>query len=384
VDRRRRIDGHKALGELSIRILLRRFRRTSSSGPLVTLAAPGGTKLSVAVPTPISGIAAGHEGASSSGPSRARHLLSISDLSGAELQEMVDASVAMARGDWARSPLLAGRVVGIYFRRTSTRTRTAFTVGAMRLGASTIAYGPHDLQIETGESLADTARVLANYLGVLVVRTHGPVAEMRELATQHQMAIVNAMNADEHPTQVIADLSAMKEALGTLVGRHLLFIGEGNNTAAALALAVAKTPGMRLTIVTPAGYGLPAHVLAEARRLAAGGGMVEQHHDMTALPTEVDAVYTTRWLTMGVPKTDGDWLSRFRAYTVTGDVMARVSKAAGTIFLHDLPAMRGYEVVDEVLDGPQSIAFRQAFHKMTAAMAVLAWCAGGESLPRTT
>ncbi len=308
---------------------------------------------------------------------RPRHLLSISDLTEDELQEIVDASVAIARGDRQPSSPLASRVVGIYFRKTSTRTRTAFNVGAMKLGASTISYGPHDLQLETGETWADTGRVLANYLDVLVVRTNDPRQEMRDLAAQSRMAIVNAMSAEEHPTQAIADLSALKEALGTLAGCHLLFIGDGNNTAAALALAVAKTAGMRLTLVTPEGYGLAGSQLEEARRLAAGcGASVEQHHDMTALPPAVDAVYTTRWLTMGVPKSDDDWLSRFRAYTVTPQVMARVSKP-GTIFLHDLPAMRGYEVVDEVLDGPQSIAFRQAFHKLSSAMAVLAWCSGG-------
>ncbi|HYL06325.1 MAG TPA: ornithine carbamoyltransferase [Thermoanaerobaculia bacterium] len=306
----------------------------------------------------------------------ARHLLSIADLAPEELRALVETAVGVARGEQLTDKPLAGKVVGIYFRKSSTRTRTSFTVGAMKLGASVVTYGPNDLQLSTGETLADTGRVLANYLDVLVVRTNEPVHEMRELANQEQLSIVNAMSAEEHPTQVIADLAALLEALGSLAGTHLLFIGEGNNTAAALALAVAKTPGMRLTLVTPAGYGLPDGVLAEAKRLAGvRGAAIIHHHDMRALPQEVDAVYTTRWLTMGVPR-EGEWLDHFRPYTVTPAVMAQVSKSSGTIFLHDLPAMRGYEVVDEVLDGPQSIAFRQAFHKMTSAMAVLAWCTG--------
>ncbi len=307
----------------------------------------------------------------------ARNLLSMADLSPDELRNLVDASVGVARGEWPVAAPLAGRVVGIYFRKTSTRTRTAFTVGAMKLGAAVITYGPNDLQIATGETLADTGRVLANYLDVLVVRTNEPVQEMRDLAAQQQLPIVNAMSAEEHPTQVIADLATLQEALGPLAHQHLLFIGEGNNTAASLALAVAKTPCMRLTLVTPEGYGLPAEVLAQAQQQArAQGAAVTQHHDMQNLPEGVDAVYTTRWLTMGVPKHEG-WLDDFRPYTVTPEVMARVSKS-GTIFLHDLPAMRGYEVVDEVLDGPQSIAFRQAYHKLTSAMAVLAWSARAE------
>jgi ornithine carbamoyltransferase len=312
------------------------------------------------------------------GPVPARHLLSVADLSPEDLRGLVDAAVGVARGDTLTAQPLTGRVVGIYFRKSSTRTRTSFTVGAMKLGSSVITYGPNDLQVTTGETLSDTGRVLANYLDVLVVRTNEPVQEMRELADQEELPIVNAMSAEEHPTQVIADLAALQEALGSLARVHLLFIGEGNNTAASLALAVAKTPGMRLTLVTPEGYGLPGSVLAQAQRLAAASGAaVTHHHDMQALPQQVDAVYTTRWLTMGVPRS-GEWLSHFRPYTVTPEVMARVSKSTGTIFLHDLPAMRGYEVVDEVLDGPQSIALRQAFHKMTSAMAVLAWCSGAD------
>lgn len=307
----------------------------------------------------------------------ARHLLSILDLSSAQLARRVDDALAIARGAWDGRQPLAGRTAGIYFRKTSTRTRTSFTVGAQRLGAAVVAYGPNDLQIATGETLSDTARVLANYLDVLVVRTNESVDEMREMARQDRMSVVNAMSDNEHPTQVIADLTAMREALGPLAGTHLLFVGEGNNTAASLALAVAKTPGMRLTLITPESYGLPAADLEAARRLAAEhGAAIEQHHDIAGAPAGVDAVYTTRWLTMGVAKKDPDWLDRFRPYCVTPELMHRVSKPRGTVFLHDLPAMRGFEVENEVLDGPQSIAFRQAFHKLTAAMSVLAWCAG--------
>jgi ornithine carbamoyltransferase len=304
-----------------------------------------------------------------------RHLLSIRDLASEELLQLVDDSVGIARGEWSERRPLQGKTVGIYFRKSSTRTRTSFTVGAAKLGASTIAYGPADLQLVTGETVGDTGRVLANFLDILVVRTNDSLAEMRELAAQGDMAIVNAMSDDEHPTQVLADLSALKEALGRLAGVHLLFIGEGNNTAASLALAAARVPGMRLTLVTPAGYGVPAADLDEAiHHGAARGAVIEQHHEMSRLPAGVDAVYTTRWLTMGVPKADADWLSRFRPYCVTPEVMRRVGKPEGTIFLHDLPAMRGYEVCDEVLDGAQSIAFRQAFHKLTSAMAILNWC----------
>ena len=202
-------------------------------------------------------------------------------------------------------------------------------------------------------------------------------AEMKAFAAQGRMPIINAMSDVEHPTQAVTDLAALQEHFGTLQGLHVLYIGDGDNTTASLALAFGMLPGMRLTIVTPEGYGLPQDLLDQAAAYCReSGSTVEQHHRMDDLPQGVDVVYTTRWLTMGVAKKDADWLTHFRPYTITPEVMERVSKP-GTIFMHDLPAMRGYEVVDEVLDGPQSIAFRQAFHKMTSAMAILAWCAGG-------
>ena len=306
----------------------------------------------------------------------AKHLLSISDLAGETVRSLVERAVAFAAGSLEGRRPLAGRTVGIYFRKTSTRTRTSFTVGAMTLGAQVIAYGPNDLQIVTGETVPDTAKVLANYLDALVIRTNDAIEEMLQFASQDRMAVINAMSADEHPTQSLADLATLRERFGRLEGLHVLYIGEGNNSASAISLAVARVPGLRLTLVTPEGYGLPESFMRTAQAAAAEhGAHVEQHHDMGRLPRHVDAVYTTRWLTMGVQREDADWLPKFRPYTVTEKVMAEVSKPDGsTVFLHDLPAMRGYEVADEVLDGPQSIARRQAYHKMTSAMAVLEWC----------
>jgi ornithine carbamoyltransferase len=305
----------------------------------------------------------------------ARHLLSIADLSAETLARLVEDAAAIARGEWEGRKTLVGKIVGIYFRKTSTRTRSAFTAGALKLGASTITYGPHDLQILTGETIQDTAQVLANYLDALVIRTNESMQEMRELADQDRMSIVNALTESEHPTQAIADLVTLREAFGRLEGLHVLYIGEGNSTAAALALACGLLPDMRLSIVTPEGYGVPENVLDQARSFRSGSA-VEQLHHLDPPPPHVDAVYTSRWLTMGVQKLDADWLARFQPFTITPQLMARVS-GAKTVFLHDLPAMRGYEVVDEVLDGPQSIAFRQAYHKMTSAMAVLVWCIVG-------
>jgi ornithine carbamoyltransferase len=201
------------------------------------------------------------------------------------------------------------------------------------------------------------------------------------------MAVINAMSSNEHPTQAVADLLTIRETLGRLEDVHILYLGEGNNSAAALALAVGMLPGMNLTLVTPEGYGLPETVLESARDFAKEShSIIEQHHDIHYLPHNVDVVYTTRWQTMGVPKTEPDWQQKFWPYRVTAELMARVSRPSGTIFLHDLPAVRGAEVTDEVLDGPQSVAFRQAENKLNSALAVLSWCVsqGEPALPAVT
>jgi ornithine carbamoyltransferase len=312
-----------------------------------------------------------------------RNLISLTDVAPTALAGLVARALEMATdidtGNRSK-PLhtLSGRRIGLYFRKSSTRTRTSFWAAATRLGADVISYGPDDLQLITGESLPDTARVLSGYLDALVVRTNDDVAEIRELASTGGLPVVNALSADEHPTQAIADLTTLCEAFDELPGRHVLYVGEGNSTAWALALATALTPGLRLTLLCPVGYGLSDEqlkLLAEVgdnRRIA-------QVHDRVEVSGTVDAVYTSRWQTMGVPKQDPDWLNAFAGFQIDEEFLCRVG-GPQTVFLHDLPAARGQEVTDEVLDGDRSLAWRQAFHKMTAAMAVLDWCLPDESV----
>lgn len=305
-----------------------------------------------------------------------RHLLSVVDLAFENLMHLIERSVEFGTGRTDGDRPLAGKVVGIYFRKTSTRTRTAFSVGAMKLGAQIVTYGPNDLQVVTGETFEDTGRTLACYLDALVVRTDEGLEEMQALARQGEMAVVNALSRNEHPTQAIADLATLLETFGRLDGVHLLYLGEGNSTAAALALSVARIPEMRLTMVTPEGYGLPCEILDRVQRYTAlSRAVVCHHHDARDLPRNVEAVYTSRWQTMGVTKAGGEsWQRIFAPYKVTTAVMAAVSKPVGTIFLHDLPAVRGEDVDDAVLDGPQSLAWRQARYKQYSGMAVLEWC----------
>lgn len=298
-----------------------------------------------------------------------RSLLSLRDLGEDEQAAIVARGVELSCDLRAHDLPLRGRVVGVWFTRTSTRTRTAFGSGALRLGAGVLAYGPHDLQIETGESDADTAAVLGGMLDGLVVRTAGPQAQLHAYA--RHCPLVNAMSAEEHPTQALADLTTLSCVIGDLAGLRMLYVGEGNNTAAALALALARVPGAELHLRTPAGYGLGPQLIAEAdRHAAARAGRVIQHHDLQQLPTDVQVVYTTRWQTTGTTKADPTWRDAFAPFTVDGSLMARLP---GALFMHDLPAHRGEEVTAEVLDGPASIAFRQARTKLPSAMAVLSW-----------
>ncbi|MCK9877837.1 ornithine carbamoyltransferase [Frankia sp. Ag45/Mut15] len=298
------------------------------------------------------------------------------DLTDQQLRDLVTRGAAFAAG--ARpDPVLAGKVVGTYFSKTSTRTRTAFATAALRLGGQLISYGPHDLQLNTGETIADTGKVLSRMLDLLVIRTSGPEAEMVQLSGDGRVPVVNAMSEREHPTQALTDLTTLQRCFGRVDGLRLLYCGEGNNSAVALALALTRFPGTELTLCTPPGYGLPAEVVAQARTsAAASGASIVQRHDIAQLPEQLDAVYTTRWQTTGTSKADPDWRTAFQPFQVDQQLMDRYPRA---VFLHDLPAHRGEEVSAEVLDGPRSIAFDQAENKLHSAMAVLEWCSTGRT-----
>ncbi|WP_329567079.1 ornithine carbamoyltransferase [Kitasatospora sp. NBC_01266] len=304
-----------------------------------------------------------------------RHLISLEDLTDAELRSVVARGAAFADGQGRAARPLDGAVAGIYFRKTSTRTRTAFSAGALRLGGQIVGYGPDDLQLSTGETSQDTGQVFARMLDILVARTAGETAELRAWADQDRMSVVNAMSADEHPTQGLTDLTTLLRQFGRIDGLRVLYVGEGNNTAAALALGLLRFARVELELRTPPGFGLTADIRAKAlARAAKSGSRLIERHDMDELPVDVDAVYTSRWQTTGTSKADPNWRRLFEPFRITAALWELSPKAA---FLHDLPAHRGEEVTAEVLDGPASIAFDQAANKMYSAMAVLEWCRAG-------
>jgi ornithine carbamoyltransferase len=302
----------------------------------------------------------------------ARHLLSVTDLTDRDLRQILTRGMDYASEPKPLSKPLAGDVVGVYFDKTSTRTRSAFSSGALRLGAQLITYGPNDLQTNTGETIRDTGQVLSGMLDVLVARTALPAARLAELAGQDRMPVVNAMNMEEHPTQALTDLTTMLCHFERLRGLRVLYVGEGNNTAASLALALTRFPGVQLELRTPPGYGLREQILATAAGQAGQcGSVIAEHHEMAYLPEDFDVIYTARWQTTGTAKATEDWRDTFAPFQVHAGLWERSPKA---VFMHDLPAHRGEEVTAEVLDGPMSIAMSQATHKLHSAMAVLEWC----------
>ncbi|MEV4741752.1 ornithine carbamoyltransferase [Streptomyces sp. NPDC049555] len=303
-----------------------------------------------------------------------RHLISTKDLTDSDLRSLVERGAAFSRGSVRSGDQLSGLVAGVLFLKTSTRTRTSFSAAALRLGAKLISYGPDDLQTNSGETLEDTAEVLSRMLDLLVVRSAGDPADLRAFAAQSRMAVINAMTADEHPTQAIADLTTLLCRFGTLEGLRVCYVGEGNNTAAALALTLSRFKGVRLELRTPPGYGLaPATMRQALLNAEASGAQVTELHSMDTAPAGFDVIYTTRWQTTGTSKADPNWRKVFAPFQVT---TALWDASPDAVFLHDLPAHRGEDVTAEVLDGPKSLAFDQSENKMYAAMAVLEWCAG--------
>lgn len=301
-----------------------------------------------------------------------RHLVSLSDLTESEIDDIVARGTEFSNGNAEMKNILETKIIGIYFRKTSTRTRTSFSSAALRMGARIITYGPNDLQENTGETVQDTTEVLSRMLDGFVARTAGSCEEMRCFAAQDRMAVVNAMTENEHPTQALADLITIRRHFGEIEGLKIVYVGEGNNTASALALALSRYKGVKLRFYTPKNYGLNKSIKEKAMQLALKSGAdVEEYHELKDIDKDTNIVYTTRWQTTGTSKPDPNWRSAFEPFKVTSTFMEQFSDS---IFMHDLPAHRGEEVDSEVIDGPGSVVFDQAENKLHAAAAVLEWC----------
>jgi ornithine carbamoyltransferase len=309
-----------------------------------------------------------------------KNLISIDDIDSDTLLELLRAGERIKQGSWDSAGALRGKVVGLYFSKPSTRTRTSFFCAVRRLGGDCISYGPGDLQLGNGESIADTGMTFGLYLNALVMRTNEGFTDMYRLAEcSGGMPVINALSKEEHPTQAIADLLTVKEEFGTLAGKHILYVGAGNNTLGSLLLAAAKVAALRMTVITPERFALDKGIVERAiKSAAASGATLEVHHNIGKLPRAVDVVYTTRWESMGEEPQDPGWRANFAGFKVTNELLRRVASDTA-IVMHDLPANRGSEVDSCVLDGTSSRIRRQAFNKMISAMVTLQWCIPGQN-----
>jgi ornithine carbamoyltransferase len=300
-----------------------------------------------------------------------RDFLDIGDLNAQELRRVLDLAHSIKAGRWAQRPL-QGRHLAMLFQKPSHRTRVSFEVGIARLGGAATTLSEQDVQLGNRETVGDAARVLDRYVDGVVarLRTH---ADLLELASASAKPVINGLTDRSHPCQVLADLFTLEEVRGGLVGQHLVYIGDGNNVATSLIEASALA-GFRLTVVSPDGYQPKTGVLERARSISAGPLQVDVTSNLADLGTAT-AIYTDVWASMGQESERDERRRVFAPYQVNQSVM---DAAPDAVFLHCLPAHRGEEVTDEVIDGPRSVVFDQAENRLYAQMAIMAELFGAE------
>ncbi|MFM7719230.1 MAG: ornithine carbamoyltransferase [Actinomycetota bacterium] len=294
--------------------------------------------------------------------------LSIDDLSPAELADLLERSAAVKRDPGASATALAGRAVAMIFEKPSTRTRVSFEVAISSAGGHPVPLSSAELQLGRGETIEDTGRVLSRYVDAIVLRTFEQ-ERLELLARAATVPVVNALSDFEHPCQALADLLTVREAFGDLAGRTLTYLGDGNNVTHSLLLAGAKA-GMRVRAATPPGFEPIPQVVQRARDIAATtGGAIEVLNDPIEACRGADALYTDVWASMGQEEEAAERALVFPAYALDAEKV-EVS-AATSIVLHCLPAHRGMEITDEVIDGPRSRVWDQAENRLHTQKALL-------------
>jgi ornithine carbamoyltransferase len=298
-----------------------------------------------------------------------RHLLTLSDVSAAEISRIysitTDLKSKYSRG--LREPLLPGRVMALVFEKQSLRTRVSFEAGMAHLGGVSVMLGD-EAGFGKRESIADFARVLSEMVDVIVVRAkrHATVVEV---ARHANCAVINGLTDEAHPCQVLADLFTIQEHCGQLAGLKLAWIGDGNNVARSLVRGCGHM-GVRLAVCAPPGYELDEEYVAEVKGEFPRLDLVQTHDPHEAL-AGATAVYTDVWASMGQEDQRERRKRDFADYQVNGSLMRHAP--GGALFLHCLPARRGEEVTDEVIDGPQSIVVAQAANRMHVQKGILVW-----------
>ena len=296
------------------------------------------------------------------------HLLSIHDLSVDDVAEIFALADDVKAHPERFAEALNGKTLGMIFQKSSTRTRVSFEVGMYQLGGTALFLSTNDIQLGRGEPIRDTAQVLSRYLDAIMIRTFDH-QDVQDLARFGSIPVINGLDDLLHPCQALADLMTMRERFGDLSGRKLAYVGDGNNVAHSLLMAGAKT-GVNVSVATPAGYEPNADIVKTARADAAEtGATLEVLTDPAAAVADADVVYTDVWASMGQEAEQAKREKAFRDYQVTTDLMARAKPTA--IFMHCLPAHRGEEVAEAVIDGPQSAVFDEAENRLHAQKAVL-------------
>jgi ornithine carbamoyltransferase len=297
-----------------------------------------------------------------------RDLLSMADLSTDELLGLLDLAAAMKAG---KVNPRCNKVLGLLFQKASTRTRVSFTVAMYQLGGQVIDLNASLTQVGRGEPTVDTARVLDRYLDVLAIRTYEQ-QELETFASYAKIPVINALTDLEHPCQVLADLQTVQEQFGQLKGLTLTYVGDGNNMANSLMLGCALV-GMNVRIAAPDGFLPDAEVVQRAIDLAPGTQVMVTQDPVEAV-TGAHVVYTDVWASMGQEDSAESRVPIFQAYQVNDRLMSQADEKA--IVLHCLPAHRGEEITDEVMEGSQSLIWDQAENRLHAQKALLACLLG--------
>ena len=296
---------------------------------------------------------------------RGRDFLDIADLDPAELGSVLALAHAIKAGRWTERPL-AGKHVAMLFQKPSHRTRVSFEVGIARLGGTTTTLGEQDVQLGRRESVADAARVLDRYVDLIVARMRSHT-DLVQLAGAAEQPVINALTDRSHPCQILADLMTLEEAFGPISEQRVVYVGDGNNIVTSLIEASALL-GFRLTVITPPGYEPGQQAIDRARGIGTGITKVRISNDIASVDGAT-AIYTDVWASMGQEDQRATRRQIFAPYQVN---QALMDAAKGAVFLHCLPAHRGEEVTDEVIDGPRSKVFDQAGNRLYAQMALMA------------
>lgn len=303
---------------------------------------------------------------------KTRHFLDLSDLSGSEIRHVLSIGSAIKakrrRGERAKERPLEGKVLAMVFDKPSTRTRVSFDVGMRELGGETLMLTGKEMQLGRGETIADTARVLSRYVDAIMIRTldHAMVAELAQNAS---IPVINGLTKMTHPCQIMADVMTFEEHRGPIKGRTVAWTGDANNVLASWVHAAARLD-FKLKIASPPELAPRPELMTWAKK---EGAEIVVTTDAFEAADGADAIVTDCWVSMG----DEDEFRRhnlLKPYQVNRKLMGVAHKDA--VFMHCLPAHRGEEVTDEVMDGPQSVVFDEAENRLHAQKGILAWCMG--------